>query len=323
MIVDEATITVKAGDGGDGRVSFRREKFITKGGPDGGDGGNGGSIFFLGVSDLSALRQFRYKKVFEADSGKPGMPKKKFGSKASDLEIKIPIGTLIKDEKTTESWEVLKTGERILIAQGGKGGRGNSYFRSSTNTTPKQFERGGRGQKRELKIELQLIADVGLIGLPNVGKSSLLNRLTKAQVPVANYPFTTLEPNLGVMLCKKKDLILADIPGLIEGASKGRGLGYKFLRHIKRTKMLAHCLAADTRNVLEDYKTVRKELAEFDQELTQKKEILVITKIDLLTQTKVDSLIKKLKTLKKEVVLTSIHQPETIKNLQIKLNEII
>ena len=199
MIVDEAVITVKAGDGGDGAVSFRREKYVQKGGPDGGNGGDGGEVYIEGVADLSALKRFRYQKEFEAENGGRGMPKKMSGKNGKDLVLKVPVGTVIVDKRSNERWDISKIGEPLLIAIQGKGGRGNWHFRSPSNTTPKQFERGGWGQKRILELELQLIADVGFIGLPNAGKSSLLNELTRASVRVADYPFTTLEPNLGAM----------------------------------------------------------------------------------------------------------------------------
>lgn len=290
MIVDEAVITVKAGDGGDGAVSFRREKYVQKGGPDGGNGGDGGEVYIEGVADLSALKRFRYQKEFEAENGGRGMPKKMSGKNGKDLVLKVPVGTVIVDKRSNERWDISKIGEPLLIAIQGKGGRGNWHFRSPSNTTPKQFERGGWGQKRILELELQLIADVGFIGLPNAGKSSLLNELTRASVRVADYPFTTLEPNLGAMpsFAKTSDgkshLILADIPGLIEGASGGKGLGIKFLRHIRRTKVLVHCISAESNDVARDYQIVRQELKQFDPELLKKKELVVLTKVDLVNK---------------------------------------
>ncbi len=318
MIIDEAVITIKAGDGGDGCVSFRREKYVTKGGPDGGNGGNGGDMYIEGVADLSALKRFRYQKEFAADDGGRGMPKKMSGKNGKDLLLKIPVGTLMTDERSGEQWDITYTDEPLMIAGGGKGGRGNWHFRSPANTTPKQFERGGWGQKRVLNLELRLIADVGFIGLPNAGKSSLLNALTKANAQVANYPFTTLEPNLGVMFGKNtKPIIMADIPGLIEGAASGKGLGHKFLRHVRRTKVLVHCISAESLNVARDYQIVRQELQQFDETLLEKKELVVLTKVDLMEG-------KKLPTLKKVKVLTcSIYQPQLLQKLQQEVEHLV
>jgi len=322
MLVDEVLIKVKAGDGGDGKVNFHREKFRPKGGPDGGDGGNGGNIYFVGVEDITALRQFRFKKEFFAEDGRPGGANRKTGVSGKDLEIKIPVGTVVTEEGGSEKWEMGTMGQKILIAEGGRGGRGNWHFRSSTNQTPMEYEEGEPGQEKNLYLELRLIADVGLIGLPSVGKSSLLNELTKAKAKVAPYNFTTLEPNLGAM----DSLIIADLPGLIEGASAGKGLGIKFLKHIKRTKMLVHCIGADSADVVKDYQTVRKELGEYDKELLKRPEIVLITKSDLVTKEQLEEIKGKIKddkgeqrTTRGQIMAVSVYDWESLESLKKRL----
>ncbi|PIS14613.1 GTPase ObgE [Candidatus Shapirobacteria bacterium CG09_land_8_20_14_0_10_39_12] len=317
MLVDEVEIKVSAGDGGDGKVGFHHEKNNPKGGPDGGDGGNGGDVYFIGVSNITALKKFRFQKTFKAKNGQPGGSNKKTGASADDLEIKIPTGTVIKDLESKEIWEINEAGEKILMAKGGKGGRGNWQFRSATNQTPMEFEEGTAGKERRLFLELRLIADIGLVGLPNAGKTSLLNELTAASAKIAAYPFTTLEPNLGGT---ENGLIIADLPGLIEGAHTGKGLGIKFLKHIKRTKMIVHCLAADSADVLTDYETIRKELGSYDPELLNKKEIVLITKTDLVTKKELEDIIKKLKERLKEsdILGVSIYDYESVENLKRK-----
>lgn len=277
MLVDEVTIHVRGGNGGDGKKSFLREKFRPRGGPDGGNGGTGGSVYFQGTSDLTALKRFRFQKEFTAQSGEPGRANNQYGKAGQDLTLLLPLGTIVTDLDTQEKFEIIDLNQKLLIATGGRGGRGNYSFRNSKDQAPTRADSGIPGQARRLFLELQLIAHVGLIGLPNVGKSSLLNHLTQANAPVANYPFTTLFPNLGVM----DNLILADIPGLIEGASSGRGLGIKFLRHIRRTKILVHCISCESANPVADYHTVRNELKQFDAHLAGKPEIILFTKSDL------------------------------------------
>lgn len=315
MLVDEVQITVRAGHGGDGAVSFRREKFVPRGGPDGGNGGDGGDVWLEGVDNISSLNQFRFQKFFAAEDGKSGDRHKKNGADGKDLFLRVPVGTLIKDLETEESWEITKVGEKICLAQGGKGGRGNWRFRSAIDQAPKKFEYGIYGRKRNLFLELRLIADIGLIGLPNVGKSSLLNKLTRASAKVASYPFTTLEPNLGVM----DNLIIADLPGLIEGASKGKGLGIKFLKHIEKTKAILHCLSVETEDPLKDYKTIRKELEEYNPELLNKPEIILITKADLVSEREIKRIKKKLEPTGGEILVSSIFDDESLARLKKRL----
>lgn len=297
MITDEVTIKVKAGKGGDGSASLRREKYIPKGGPDGGDGGNGGNIVFETDYNLNTLNYYATYKQFKAKNGENGGKKKCHGANADDLVLKVPLGTIIyevvsdKQQEVSGEYEKLidmtEKGQAFIAAKGGRGGWGNIHFATSTHQTPKEFNPGTPGQEKTLKLELQMIADVGLIGLPNAGKSTLISVISAARPKIANYPFTTLEPNLGVAKAPDGyDFVVADIPGLIAGASQGKGLGDKFLRHIKRTKMLVHLIDAASPDILADYKTIRKELELFDKSLAKKKEILVISKIDLLGQDK-------------------------------------
>lgn len=319
MLTDEVTIRVTAGSGGSGHVSYRREKYIPRGGPDGGNGGRGADVYFVGVSDLTALSPFRSKKKIKAEDGGEGKSKKRHGADAPDLIIPIPIGTTVKDLQTGEFFEVNQVGQQFFIAQGGESGRGNWELRSATYKTPKTAESGKKGESRQLLLNLQFIADLGLIGLPNAGKSTLLNYLTKADVKTADYPFTTLEPNLGVM--DKK--IIADIPGLIEGASKGKGLGIKFLKHIEKTKLLVHCIDASTNNVLNDYQTIRQELKNYNEALLNKKEIVVLTKADLSTTKQLSFKQSALKKSFSKVLVVSVLDDDSLKSLKkLLLNEI-
>ena len=316
MLIDEVTIKVNAGDGGRGAVAFNKNKMSL--GPTGGSGGKGGSVYFEGVSDLSSLNKFRYKKEISAENGAVGGEQFRDGPDGEDLLVKIPVGTVISKIETGESEEILKTGEKLLIAKGGIGGKGNFRFRSPTNTTPKQYQEGRLGEQFTLKLELKLIADVGFIGLPNVGKSSLLNELTRAQSVVANYPFTTLEPNLGAYY----ELILADIPGLIEGASGGKGLGTKFLRHIERTKILFHLISAESENPAKDYKTIKEELAAYSPQLTKKKEFVFLSKSDLVAAADLKNKIAPLKKINKNVISISIHDWDSLEKVKKILNKI-
>ncbi|MBU6141578.1 GTPase ObgE [Patescibacteria group bacterium] len=317
MLIDDITIQVKAGDGGQGAVAFDKNKMAL--GPAGGSGGNGGSIFFEGVSDLSALNQFRFKKDISAENGRPGRGQFSDGSTGNDLVLKIPVGTVVHNLDTGAAQEIVKIGERIPIAKGGHGGKGNFLFRSPKNTSPKRFQYGLPGEQFKLRLELKMIADVGFVGLPNVGKSSLLNELTGAKSKVANYPFTTLEPNLGVHY----ELILADIPGLIEGASSGKGLGMKFLRHVERTGILFHFVSAESAHPVADYRTIRKELGAYNKALLKKKEYLFISKSDAVSPKQLKALMAKMKKLNPKTYVISIYDWDSVERVKKILNEII
>jgi len=317
MLIDDVKISVTAGKGGKGTVAFNKTKMNF--GPTGGSGGKGGSVFVEGISDLSALNKFRFKKEFNAENGKNGLPRLHDGHDGRDLILSVPLGTVVHKLNTGEDVEVTKIGQREFVARGGRGGKGNYLFRSSTNTTPKEFEEGEIGESFNLRLELKLIADVGFVGLPNVGKSSLLNELTNAKSKVANYPFTTLEPNLGVYY----DLILADIPGLIEGASKGKGLGIKFLRHVERTKILFHFIVADSADPVLDYKTVRGELEAYNKLLLEKPEYLFVSKSDTVSQDAVAEIIDKLEKLNQNVIPISIYDWKSIERVRKILNDFI
>jgi GTP-binding protein len=282
MLVDEARIRIEAGKGGDGVVSFRHEKYVDKGGPDGGDGGRGGNIIFKSSTDINTLNDYARLKQYKAESGENGAKAKRFGAAGEDLILKVPVGTIISDLKTGEIiYDFQKTDELFVAAKGGKGGLGNVHFKSATNRVPREFGPGEPGEEKNLQLELKLVADIGLIGLPNAGKSTLISAISNAKPKIANYPFTTIEPNLGVVRAKGRSFTVCDIPGLIEGASQGKGLGYKFLRHISRTKILVHLIDSTSDDYERDYQTIRNELSAYDQGLEKKKEIIVLTKIDL------------------------------------------
>jgi len=317
MIIDDVKITVIAGHGGKGSVAFSKIKMSR--GPTGGNGGNGGSVFIEGVSDIGALKQFRFKKENKAEDGQNGKSQLNDGHDAEDLILYVPVGTIAHILQTGKDIEINKIGQRELVAMGGLGGKGNFLFRSATNTSPRQFEEGKQGESFKIRLELKLIADVGFIGLPNVGKSSLLNELTNAKSKVANYPFTTLEPNLGVYY----GLILADIPGLIEGASEGKGLGTKFLRHIERTKILFHFIAADSVDPISDYKTVRTELEKYNSILLAKPEYIFINKSDIVEKALIEQIKDDFKKMGKEAVEISIIDTDSLNNVKKILNRLI
>ena len=285
MFTDYAKIIIKSGDGGNGAVSFRREKYVAAGGPDGGDGGRGGSIYFIVDPDSNTLVDFRFKKKFKAENGKNGEGARRYGKSGEDLYVKVPIGTLIKDAETGKIIADLShKGQKELILPGGRGGKGNSHFATSTRQAPRFSQDGEKGIEKEVILELKLLADVGLIGFPNVGKSTFLSKTTYATPKIADYHFTTLEPNLGVV---KNDygesFVIADIPGIIEGASNGTGLGLQFLRHIERTRLLLHVIdvsGIEGRNPVDDFKTINEELKSYSEKLSKRKQIIVANKID-------------------------------------------
>lgn len=316
MLIDEITITVKSGDGGRGGVAFNNVMMSL--GPTGGNGGRGGSIYFEGVSNLSALGQFRYKKDIEAKDGANGKGQFSDGPDGVDLTLQVPVGTVIQVQGTNETKEILKISERILMAKGGRGGKGNYKFRSPKNTSPREFQPGLPGEQFTLKLELKLIADVGFIGLPNAGKSSLLNELTKAKSKVANYAFTTLEPHLGVYY----ELILADIPGLIEGSSSGKGLGTKFLRHIERTKILFHLISMESADPVQDYKIIKNELLSHRKDLADKTEYVFLSKSDAVSLAEGKKKVTALKKVFKNVFPLSIHDEESLEQVKNILNKI-
>ena len=316
--LDQAKICVKGGDGGSGSASFRREKFVEFGGPDGGDGGDGGSVILLAEANLNTLIDFRFKQHFEAERGQNGMGKKRTGRSGKDLILKIPVGTQIFEEDNNTLIEDLKEiGQKVVIANGGKRGLGNLRFKSSTNRAPRKKTEGAEGEIFWIWLQLKVIADIGIIGMPNAGKSSLLAVLTKAKPKIANYPFTTLNPNLGVASYNNKEVTIADIPGLIEGAHAGVGLGHKFLQHVERCKSLIHLIDITEKNVLENYNKVRKELSKYSNNLLKKKEIIIFNKIDIIDKNEIKektNLFKK--KIKKKIHIISSLQNKGLINLK-------
>lgn len=310
--LDEAKIFLQSGAGGNGCVSFRREKYIEYGGPDGGDGGNGGDIVFRAVSNKNTLVDFRYKQHFKANRGKDGSGKRKKGLSGKVLFIDVPCGTSVyTDDKSTKLLELNKEFEEIMILKGGKGGFGNFRFKSSRNVAPKKSNPGHPGNAMWVRLRLNLIADVGIIGLPNVGKSSFLKSITNANPKIGDYPFTTLHPNLGVVSYENyEELIIADIPGIIKNASSGIGLGVKFLGHVEKCKVLLHFLDCSQKNIIKNYEIIRKELSKYGSGLKEKKEILVLTKCDLINETQVNTYSKQLKSYSNKNVI-----PISINNL--------
>jgi GTPase len=286
QFIDECTIDVRAGNGGDGKATFRREPNVPRGGPSGGDGGNGGSVILVADDQLSTLLDLRYQKTYKAQSGEPGSGREKYGAGAADVLVRVPVGTVVFDEDSREPLADLSTvGERFVAAQGGKGGRGNIHFATSTNQAPTKAEPGEPGQERRLRLELKLLADAGLIGYPNVGKSTFISTVSRARPKIADYPFTTLVPNLGVVgLPGGRSFVLADIPGLIEGASEGHGLGHRFLRHVERTRVLLHLIevsAEPGRDPLHDYDVINRELERYSPELAKRPQIVALSKLDV------------------------------------------
>ena len=308
MFVDYAQIEVNSGKGGDGAVTFRREKYVPKGGPSGGDGGDGGNIIIKASSNLHTLLDFRYKKKYNADSGGSGGNSLKDGKNGKNVIIQVPVGTVIKDSETEKIlFDLDFEDKEIVIAKGGKGGKGNSKFATPTNQTPRFAEDGKPGEYKKIILELKLIADVGLVGFPNSGKSTLISKISAAKPKIADYPFTTLEPNLGIVKYKEfQSFTVADIPGIIEGASKGKGLGHQFLRHIERTRIILFLLESTSENLTSDYDILMKELKKYSLKLIQKKIIVSISKVDLVDSLQTKKLSKiKFKGIKEEPILFS------------------
>lgn len=295
--LDQAKIFVKSGDGGAGCVSFRREKYIEFGGPNGGDGGKGGSIYFEAVANLNTLIDFRYTQHFKAKKGQNGMGSDKNGSKAPDIVIKVPVGTeIVAEDGETVLADMVKPGQIYLAAKGGDGGRGNTTFKSATNQAPRYAEPGWPGEEKWLWLRLKIIADVGLIGMPNAGKSTFLTAVTKARPKIADYPFTTLHPNLGVAWVDGYEMVLADIPGLIEGAHEGIGLGDRFLKHIERCEVFLHLIDITSEDVVKAYRDIRKELELYDRGLVQKPEVVALNKCDALPEEETAAKVRELET---------------------------
>jgi len=319
--LDQVKIYVKAGDGGSGSPSFRREKFIEFGGPDGGDGGKGGSVILISERNLNTLIDYRYQQHFKAEKGKDGSGKYKTGRGGEDLYLKVPIGTQVfEEDNKTLIYDFKKENEEFVAAIGGKGGFGNTRFKSSTNRAPKKFTKGKIGEEFWIWLQLKTIADIGIIGLPNAGKSSLLASLTSATPKIANYKFTTLNPNLGVAMYDDKEITLADIPGLIEGAHKGTGLGIKFLKHIERCKVLLHLIDISEKNLVNSYSQVRDEMAKYSSELLKKQEIIVFNKTDLLDEEEKNKKIKEFdEIIKKPTFETSTLDKKSVSDIKSKL----
>ena len=310
-LIDDVHITVKAGDGGNGGTAKKQMFGSKKTAPDGGNGGWGGNVYFKGDTNVSDLSQFQFMKKIRAENGVNGLNKDLDGAKGEDVTVLVPFGTTVRDEDTGE-WVEILTDLPFAVAHGGEGGMGNHDYKPELKKFESRKFEGEKGEERKLHLVLNLIADIGLVGLPNAGKSSLLKALTNAVPKIGNYPFTTLEPNLGAL----GNIILADIPGLIEGASKGKGLGIQFLKHIKKTKVLLHCIDVAQEDVAEIYNTVRDEFGEFDKSLLEKEEVILLTKIDLVDKRVVDSKIKELKKLNKKVFAITIYDENSLENLK-------
>lgn len=317
--IDELDLYIKSGKGGDGVVRFRHEKGREFMGPAGGDGGRGGDVFVRAVKNAAILEKYRHTKSFEAQNGEAGGNSSCHGKDGEDLYIDFPVGSLIVNTDSGEGWELTEEGQEYRILRGGDGGFGNEHFKSSVNQAPKRCTKGKEGQDGMFHIELQLFADVGLIGFPNVGKSTILNTLTNAQSKVGNFHFTTLDPHLGALY----EFVLADIPGIIEGASEGKGLGHKFLRHIKRTSLLLHCIDSTSEDIVADYKAIRKELESFDRNLSEKEEIVVLTKCDEADEDKINTAKNKLAKFNKDIFTLTVLDEESIKNFSDSLVSIL
>ena len=321
MFIDEAKITVKAGDGGHGCIAFRREKYVPRGGPSGGDGGNGGDIYLIADPHENTLLKFRYNHVFRAERGRHGEGSNRHGRTGEHLEIRVPVGTAVHDDETGELLhDFTEPGEQVLIAQGGRGGHGNAHFASASNRAPSKAQDGAPGEEKTLRLELKLLADVGLVGYPNVGKSTLISRISAARPKIAEYPFTTLEPHLGVVsLDTDKSFVVADIPGLIEGAHLGHGLGIQFLRHIERTRLLLHLIdvsVSNERDPVDEFHAINSELAEHNPDLPKKPKIIVATKMDVADLKKIQKLTRWCKKNDLELLKISSVTGEGMENLK-------
>jgi GTPase len=348
MLIDDVIITIKAGDGGNGSASFKRNAQTPKGGPDGGNGGNGGNVYFIGDDDLNGLSQFQFKKLHKAENGVKGARQNLYGRNGADLYLKVPLGTTITNTANGKTYEIVDKITPVLVAHGGKGGRGNNEFKTAILQAPKFAEDGEKGEEKQVHLVLKLIADVGFIGLPNAGKSSLLTALTNAHPKIGAYPFTTLEPNIGMMIIKKvskegnvsnvsneinssdtfaaqpfdtSQIALADIPGLIEGAASGKGLGIKFLKHIEKTKLLVHCIDGADPEPLKSYTVVRDEFKKYNEALLAKPEIIFLTKKDLISEKEIQEKLEKLKVLGKQIVTVSIYDEVAMEEVRQLLAE--
>jgi len=319
--LDQVKIYVKAGNGGDGSPSFRREKFIEYGGPDGGDGGKGGSIIIKAEQNLNTLIDYRYQQHHKAQRGDNGSGQNKTGKGGDDLILKVPLGTQVfEEDNKTLIYDFTKVGDMFVAASGGKGGLGNTRFKSSTNRAPRKFTKGTVGEEFEIWLQLKTIADIGIIGLPNAGKSSLLATITNANPKIANYQFTTLNPNLGVARYDDKEITIADIPGLVEGAHKGTGLGIQFLKHIERCKSLLHVIDITNDDLRKSYKQITNELKSYSSKLHKKKELIVLNKIDLVNENDIKKIVKEFsKTVKSEIFLMSTLEKSAISKIKAKL----
>ena len=319
--LDQVKIYIKAGDGGDGSPSFRREKFIEFGGPDGGDGGKGGSVILKAEQNLNTLIDFRYQQHHKAKRGENGAGQNRTGKSGEDLILKVPLGTQVfEEDNKTLIYDFTKISEEFVAAAGGKGGLGNTRFKSSTNRAPRKFTKGTRGEEFTIWLQLKTIADIGIIGLPNAGKSSLLASVTNANPKIANYQFTTLNPNLGVASYDDKEITIADIPGLVEGAHKGTGLGIQFLKHIERCKSLLHLIDITSEDLKKSYQQVKNELKKYSNKLTKKKELIVLNKIDLIDEKEVNHIIKDFKkNTKSEVIALSTFNKSSVSKIKSKL----
>ena len=316
--LDQAKIFIRAGNGGSGASSFRREKYVEFGGPDGGDGGSGGSIILESERNLNTLIDFRYRQHFKAENGKPGSKKNKTGAGGKNLILKVPVGTqLYEEDNNTLIYDFTENKDKFVIAAGGQGGLGNTKFKSSINRAPRRKTDGTKGEEFWVWLQLKVIADVGIIGLPNAGKSSFLSKCTRAKPKIANYPFTTINPNLGVLNINNREIILADIPGLIEGSHKGVGLGDKFLRHIERCKTLIHLIDVSEDNILENYLKVRNELSKYDKRILKKKELIIFNKVDLIEKEKLRENLKNFKKkIKKSCEILSLITNENLEKVK-------